>query len=98
MRPRRSAPRAGSTATGVRPDRPPDRPTKRSLTIRGHRTSVTLEDAFWTALREVAEAHGSSLAALAAEIDAARDPGTNLASAIRVHLLSHYRAGCSDGP
>lgn len=81
----------------MRPDRPHDRPTKRSLTIRGHRTSVTLEDAFWDALREVAEVRGASLAALVAEIDAERDPATNLASAIRVRLLHHYREA-ADGP
>ena len=76
----------------------PDRPSKRSLTIRGHRTSVTLEDAFWTALREVAEVRDLSLAALVAEIDSARDPDTNLASAIRVRVLAHFRGVHSDGP
>ena len=69
----------------------PDRPSKRSLTIRGHRTSVTLEEAFWTALREVAQAEGVSVAALVAEVDSARDPATNLASAIRLRVLAHYR-------
>ena len=67
------------------------RPRKRSLTIRGHRTSVTLEDAFADALREIAAAQGRSLAALVAEIDAARGPGTSLASALRLHALAHYR-------
>jgi predicted DNA-binding ribbon-helix-helix protein len=75
----------------VRPDPAADRPAKRSLTIRGHRTSVTLEDAFWEALREVAVAEGRSMAALVTEIDTERDPGTNLASAIRLRVLAHYR-------
>ena len=69
----------------------PERPRKRSLTLRGHRTSVTLEPAFLDALREIAADRGLSLDALAAEIDAARDPATNLASALRVHALAHYR-------
>lgn len=72
---------------------PPDRPAKRSLTLRGHRTSVTLETAFWEALQGLARAEGRSVNALAAEIDARRDPGVGLASAIRVHLLSAARTG-----
>lgn len=71
----------------------PDRPAKRSLTLRGHRTSVTLETAFWQALKALAQSEGRSVNALAAEIDAARDPETGLASAIRVHLLAAARAG-----
>lgn len=59
---------------------------KRSLMIAGHRTSISLEDAFWLRLRGEAAARGLSLAALVAEIDAARN-GANLSSAIRVHLL-----------
>ena len=73
------------------PDGAPDRPLKRSLTIRGHRTSVSLERAFLDALREIAAERGLSLDALAAEIDAARDPATNLASAIRLRVLAHYQ-------
>jgi predicted DNA-binding ribbon-helix-helix protein len=64
------------------------RPEKRSLTLRGHRTSVSLEAAFWEAFRAAAAADGKSLNALAAEIDAARAPGVGLASAIRVHVLA----------
>ena len=67
------------------------RPRKRSLTLRGHRTSVSLEDAFWDAFREIAAARDRPVAALAAEIDAARPPGTGLASAIRLFVLAHYR-------
>ena len=48
------------------------RPVKRSLTLRGHRTSVSLEEPFWQAFRAIAAAEGKPLNALAAEIDAAR--------------------------
>lgn len=71
----------------------PDRPAKRSLTLRGHRTSVTLETAFWQALKTLAQSEGRSVNALAAEIDAARAPETGLASAIRVHLLAAAQSG-----
>ncbi|HDR29392.1 ribbon-helix-helix domain-containing protein [Rhodovulum sp.] len=67
------------------------RPVKRSLTLKGHRTSVSLEDAFWTAFREIATEKGVPINALAAEIDAERDMETGLASAIRVYVLNHYR-------
>ena len=60
---------------------------KRSVTIDGHRTSVSLEDAFWAELSTIAEQRGLSLNALVAEIDHGRDPG-NLSSALR---LSHGR-------
>jgi predicted DNA-binding ribbon-helix-helix protein len=65
--------------------------TKRSITIRGHRTSVSLEAEFWEALRETAAQDGRTLAALVAEIDSRRGR-TPLSSAIRVHLLGRYRA------
>ena len=67
------------------------RPVKRSLTLRGHRTSVSLEDAFWRAFPQIAESEGKPINVLAAEIDAARDLETGLASAIRVHVLNWYR-------
>ena len=59
---------------------------KHSLVIAGHRTSVSLEDAFWQALKAEAASCGLSIAGLVAEIDAGRDEA-NLSSAIRVHLL-----------
>ena len=65
------------------------RPRKRSLTLRGHRTSVTLEAAFWDAFREIAAARGMTLNAFASQIDETRAPDTNLASAIRVHVLGY---------
>ena len=68
------------------------RPEKHSLTLRGHRTSVSLEPEFWRAFRAIAAAEGRPLNALAAEIDAARPAGQGLASAIRVHVLAWHRA------
>ena len=62
------------------------RPVKHSLTLRGHRTSVSLEAEFWQAFRDLAQKQGTSLNDLAAEIDAARGD-IGLASAIRVHVL-----------
>ena len=62
-------------------------PVKRSLTLRGHRTSVTLEPEFWEAFREIASAEGVALNALAARIDETRGPEVNLASAMRVFVL-----------
>lgn len=63
---------------------------KRSVTIAGHRTSVTLEEEFWRALRDLAAARGLSLNALVTEIDAARGP-RNLSSALRVQVLRTLR-------
>jgi predicted DNA-binding ribbon-helix-helix protein len=67
------------------------RPLKRSLTLRGHRTSVSLEDAFWAAFRDIAIAEGKPINQLAAEIDAARELDVGLASAIRVFVLDRFR-------
>lgn len=71
------------------------RPRKHSLTLRGHRTSVSLEDPFWEAFRQIAAARGLALNELAAEIDAARGMEVGLASAIRLYVLEHYRAAAS---
>jgi predicted DNA-binding ribbon-helix-helix protein len=68
-----------------------DRPVKRSLTLRGHRTSVSLEDDFWQGFRDIAEAQGKPINVLAAELDAARDLETGLATAIRLYVLRYYR-------
>ncbi len=67
------------------------RPVKHSLTLNGHRTSVSLEAEFWEAFREIAATRGQALNALAAEIDAGRGVDTGLATAIRLHVLRHYR-------
>jgi predicted DNA-binding ribbon-helix-helix protein len=67
------------------------RPVKRSLTLHGHRTSVSLEEAFWQEFRRIAEAEGLALNALAQRIDEARGD-IGLASAIRVHVLERALA------
>ncbi|QAY95439.1 aryl-sulfate sulfotransferase [Methylovirgula ligni] len=64
---------------------------KHSLTIAGHRTSISLESAFWDALRDIAHTRRLSLAALIGEIDAGRGTA-NLSSAIRVYVLTQLRA------
>jgi predicted DNA-binding ribbon-helix-helix protein len=61
---------------------------KYSLSIAGHRTSVSLEPVFWERLGDVARGRALSLAALITEIDRGRAPRVNLSSAIRVFLLS----------
>lgn len=67
------------------------RPIKRSLTLRGHRTSVSLEDEFWNAFRDIAGEMGLPLNELAAKIDGERGIETGLATAIRLFVLGHYR-------
>ena len=68
------------------------RPEKHSLTLNGHRTSVSLEPEFWQAFRAIAAAEGRPVNELAAEIDAGRGVERGLASAIRVHVLGAWRA------
>ena len=73
------------------------RPVKRSFTIAGHRTSISLEAAFWDALKAVAAAERVSVAGLIGRIDGARGAG-GLSSAVRVFVLQHYRAmACRSG-
>ncbi|MBT3787180.1 MAG: ribbon-helix-helix domain-containing protein [Alphaproteobacteria bacterium] len=67
---------------------------KHSLDIAGHQTSVTLEDEFWNALRDIAKSQGRSQNSLVAEIDADRDG--NLSSAIRVYVLKAALADRAD--
>lgn len=69
-----------------------ERVVKRSLSIAGHRTSVSLEEVFWRELKTCALARGLSLAALVAEIDAARG-GANLSSALRVFVVRSLKTG-----
>ena len=68
---------------------------KRSITIHGHQTSVSLEDEFWDELAAIAEHRELSLNALVTEIDKARDTrmsgGGNLSSALRVYVLNQAR-------
>ena len=70
---------------------PPERPVKHSLTLRGHRTSVSLEAEFWQAFRDIATLRGTTINALAIEVDEARQTNIGLASAIRVFILNHYQ-------
>ena len=73
------------------------RPVKRSLTLRGHRTSVSLEDEFWKAFRDIADAEGRAINELAADIDEQRGVETGLATAIRLVVLKHYQSQLTDG-
>jgi predicted DNA-binding ribbon-helix-helix protein len=64
---------------------------KRSIVIAGHKTSVSLEAAFWTALKDIAAGRQQTVSALVGAIDAERKQG-NLSSAIRLFVLDHYQA------
>jgi predicted DNA-binding ribbon-helix-helix protein len=63
---------------------------KRSIDLGGHKTSVSLENPFWDALREIAESQKTTMAALIQNIDNTRQQA-NLSSAIRLFVLNHYR-------
>lgn len=65
---------------------------KHSITLHGHRTSFSLEEAFWQELNAIADQRQIPLAALVIEIDETRDPRTNLSSAARLHVLAHLKA------
>jgi len=69
----------------------PGRPIKRSFTIAGHRSSISLEAAFWEALKAAALEERLPVVQLVARIDGARGGG-GLSSAVRVWILQHYRA------
>jgi len=62
-----------------------------SVSINGHNTSVSIEGAFWNALKEIAVAQNISAGALVSKIDSERGATTNLSSAIRVYVVEHYR-------
>ena len=64
---------------------------KRSVTIDGHRTSISLEDSFWAELQAIAEHRGLALNALVAEVDRGRGGTGNLSSALRLHVLDHLK-------
>ena len=72
------------------------RPRKHSVTLRGHRTSVSLEDEFWDAFRAIAARDGRAINDLTAEIDAARGTDCGLASAIRLFVLRSLQKEASD--
>lgn len=63
---------------------------KRSIVIAGHKTSLSLEDAFWNGLKDIAEGRRTTLSDLVATIDSRRQHG-NLSSAIRLFVLDHYK-------
>lgn len=63
---------------------------KRSIVVGGHKTSVSLEDDFWRALKEIALRHHVTLSDLVGSIDSQRQQG-NLSSALRLFVLDHYR-------
>jgi len=69
---------------------------KRSIVIAGHKTSVSLEDAFWKGLKDIAVGRRTTLSDLVATIDSGRRHG-NLSSAIRLFVLDHFKAH-TDGP
>ena len=66
---------------------------KHSTIVNGRDSSVSIEDAFWNALKEIAVAQNISAAALVSKIDSGRE-AANLSSAIRVYVLSYYRERC----
>ena len=74
------------------------RPEKHSLTLKGHRTSVSLEPEFWTAFRQLADQKGKAINELAAEIDEGRGLDRGLASAIRVYVLNAAKDQAADAP
>ena len=70
---------------------------KRSIVIAGHKTSVSLEDAFWTGLKDIATLRRVTLSDLVGSIDTDRRQG-NLSSAIRLFVLDHYRNQSASKP
>jgi predicted DNA-binding ribbon-helix-helix protein len=72
--------------------------TKRSLTVAGHRTSISIEEPFWDGLAEMASARKTSLAAVVAQIDRTRPEGTNLSAAVRIAVLAWYRRKSATPP
>ena len=68
---------------------------KRSIMVAGHKTSVSLEDAFWEGLKEIARGRNTTLSELVAAVDSERQQG-NLSSAIRLFVLDFYRNKLAD--
>jgi predicted DNA-binding ribbon-helix-helix protein len=64
---------------------------KRSIVICGHKTSISLEEPFWSGLKEIAKSNKATLSSVVANIDSGRQYG-NLSSAIRLYVLEHTRA------
>ena len=70
---------------------------KRSIVVAGHKTSVSLEEAFWTSMKEISASRGMTLSDLVSEIDKGRKQG-NLSSAIRLYVLDYFRTKAGAGP
>lgn len=70
--------------------------TKRSIVIAGHKTSVSLEDAFWKGLKDIATERNLTLSEMVASIDSGRRHG-NLSSAIRLFVLDHFQTHHNGG-
>jgi len=70
---------------------------KRSIVVAGHKTSVSLEDAFWKAIKEIAIARGTTSSSVISSIDTERERG-NLSSSIRLFVLDFYRRKLNEGP
>jgi len=64
---------------------------KRSIVVAGHKTSVSLEEAFWNSMKEISASRDMTLSDLVSEIDQGRKQG-NLSSAIRLYVLDYYRS------
>jgi predicted DNA-binding ribbon-helix-helix protein len=80
-----------TTKTGIRKMGMKSPVVKRSIVIAGHKTSVSLEDEFWSGLKEIATNRNMTLSDIVSTIDSGRQHG-NLSSAIRLFVLDHYRA------
>jgi len=70
---------------------------KRSIVVAGHKTSVSLEEAFWNSMKEISASRDMTLSDLVSEIDQGRKQG-NLSSAIRLYVLDYYRSRVSSTP
>ncbi|MCF1433238.1 aryl-sulfate sulfotransferase [Agrobacterium vitis] len=69
---------------------------KHSISLHGHRTSFSLEDAFWQEIRAIAESRNVAIAALIADIDSKRPADCNLSSALRLYVLEWLKQSGSD--
>ncbi len=67
--------------------------TKHSISIRGHKTSYSLEDEFYTELKRIAKQQDTPLARLITKLDSGRQQGTNLSSALRLFVLREVKGG-----
>ena len=70
---------------------------KRSIVVGRHKTSISIEDAFWSGMKDIAGERGSTLSELVTEIDGNRQQG-NLSSAIRLFVLDHYKIRAGKAP